>query len=238
MARTLRGAPARPRAIMTRGVRLPRTAGRPPRFLRTGHRRATSLNEAHLQAARRDARQTLGREAEGGPSSACSIGHRGPASAKRDIPRPGRARPRRRRGLASAVGCPPPPRSLAPPRPPLSDQRGRAARRCDAAQIVRQQQPAAAPTASNRGCLHEHAVAPGRSAVSLVHLAKQAPAEVVGALSQLVPCDSEGQDRQQCCSQIGFRNRPRPRRIPAGVCRMAADLVASEHKARADVSDC
>ena len=29
--------------------------------------------------------------------------------------------------LASAVGCSPPPRSLTPPRPPLSDQRGRAA---------------------------------------------------------------------------------------------------------------
>ena len=51
---------------------------------------------------------------------------------------------------------------------------------------VRQQQPAAAPTASNRGCLHENAVAPNRSAVSLLHLAEQPPAEVVGALSQLV----------------------------------------------------
>ena len=50
---------------MARGVRLPRTAGRPPRFLRTGHRRATSLSEAHLQAARRDAGHTLGREAGG-----------------------------------------------------------------------------------------------------------------------------------------------------------------------------
>ena len=39
--------------------------------------------------------------------------------------------------LASAVGCPPPPRSLTPPRRPLSDQRGRAARGCGAAEIVR-----------------------------------------------------------------------------------------------------
>ena len=39
--------------------------------------------------------------------------------------------------FASAVGCPPPPRSLTPPRPPLSDQRARAARGCGAAQIVR-----------------------------------------------------------------------------------------------------
>src|SRR5881392_3355919 len=66
MARSLRGAPARPRAIMARGGRLPRTAGRPPRFLRTGHQRAISLSEAHLQeAAQRDAVHTLGREAEG-----------------------------------------------------------------------------------------------------------------------------------------------------------------------------
>ena len=65
MACTLRGAPARPRAIMARGVRLPRAAGRPPRFLRTGHRRATSRSEAHLQHAQRDAGHALGREAEG-----------------------------------------------------------------------------------------------------------------------------------------------------------------------------
>jgi hypothetical protein len=39
--------------------------------------------------------------------------------------------------LASAVGCPPPPRSLTPPRRPLSSQRGRAARGCGAAEIVR-----------------------------------------------------------------------------------------------------
>ena len=42
-------------------------------------------------------------------------------------------------------------------------------------EFVRQQQPAAALTASNRGCLHEDAVAPDRSAVSLLHLAEQAP---------------------------------------------------------------
>jgi len=34
--------------------------GRPPRFLRTGHRRAIGLSEAHLQAVRRDARYTPG----------------------------------------------------------------------------------------------------------------------------------------------------------------------------------
>ena len=99
MARTLPGAPARPRAIMARGVRLPRTAGRPPRFLRTGHRRATSLNEAHLQPARRDAGHTLGREAEGVLQTLLfHRASRGPASAKGDIPRPGRGRPRPRRG--------------------------------------------------------------------------------------------------------------------------------------------
>ena len=37
--------------------------------------------------------------------------------------------------LASAVGCSPPPRSLTPPRPPRSDQSGRAARRCGAAPL-------------------------------------------------------------------------------------------------------
>src|ERR1700747_1702239 len=39
--------------------------------------------------------------------------------------------------LASPVGCPPPPRSLTPARQPLSNQRGRAARGCGAAEIVR-----------------------------------------------------------------------------------------------------
>jgi hypothetical protein len=47
-----------------------------------GHRRAISLSEAHLQAARRDARHTLGREAEGVLRSLCSIGHRGACERK------------------------------------------------------------------------------------------------------------------------------------------------------------
>ena len=114
---------------MARGVRLPRTAGRPPRFLRTGHRRATSLSEAHLQAARRDAGHTLGREAEGVLHSL--LFHRASrglrvqratfrvlAEGDADVDA----------ALASAVGCSPPPRSLTPPRRPLSDQRARAAR--------------------------------------------------------------------------------------------------------------
>ena len=114
---------------MARGVRLPRAAGRPPRFLRTGHRRATSLSEAHLQAARRDAGHTLGREAEGVLHSL--LFHRGSrglraqratfrvlAEGDADVDA----------ALASAVACSPPPRSLTPPRPPLSDQRARAAR--------------------------------------------------------------------------------------------------------------
>jgi hypothetical protein len=46
------------------------------------HRRAISLSEAHLQAARRDARRTLGREAEGVLHRFWSIGNRGPASAR------------------------------------------------------------------------------------------------------------------------------------------------------------
>jgi len=50
---------------MARHGRLPRAAGRPPRFLRTGHRRAISLREAHLQAARKDRRHTLGHEPDG-----------------------------------------------------------------------------------------------------------------------------------------------------------------------------
>ena len=54
--------------------------------------------------------------------------------------------------------------------------------------------PAAAPTAANRGCLHENAVARGRSAVSLLHLAEQAPAEIVAALSQLVQFGSQHSD--------------------------------------------
>ena len=126
---------------MARGVRLPRTAGRPPRFLRTGHRRAISLNEAHLQAARRDARHTLEREAEGILQSLlfhrASRGLRAQRATFRVL---AEGDPDIDAALASAVGCPPPPRSLTPPRPPLSDQRARAARRCGAAQIVRYRQ--------------------------------------------------------------------------------------------------
>ena len=103
--------------------------GRPPRFLRTGHRRATSLSEAHLQAAQRDAGHTLGREAEGILQSLlfhrASRGLRAQRAtfrvlAERDADVDAT--------LASAVGCSPPPRSLTPPRPPLSDQRARATR--------------------------------------------------------------------------------------------------------------
>jgi hypothetical protein len=49
---------------MARGGWLPRAGGRPPRFLRTGHRCAIGLSEAHLRAARRDARHTLEGDAE------------------------------------------------------------------------------------------------------------------------------------------------------------------------------
>ena len=59
------------------------------------------------------------------------------------------------------------------------------------AAFVRQQQRAAAPTASNRGCLHENAVARDRSAVSLLHPAERAPAAVGSALFQLVRTSSE-----------------------------------------------
>ena len=114
---------------MARGVRLPRTAGRPPRFLRTGHRRATSLSEAHFQAAQRDAGHTLGREAEGVLQSLlfhrASRGLRAQRATFRVL---AEGDPDVDAALASAVSCSPPPRSLTPPRPPLSDQRGRAAR--------------------------------------------------------------------------------------------------------------
>jgi len=70
----------------------------------------------------------------------------------------------------------------------------------DVTASVRQQQPAAAPTASIRGCLHQNAVAPDRSALSLLHLAEQAPAEVVGALSQLVHLISLAERRPRACS--------------------------------------
>ena len=122
---------------MARGVRLPRTAGRPPRFLTTGHRRAISLNEAHLEAARRDAGHTLGREAEGILQSLCPSGIAGPSSAKATFRVLADGDAERRRDVRFR-GRLPPPRSLTPPRPPLSDQRARVARRCGAAQIVRE----------------------------------------------------------------------------------------------------
>ena len=110
---------------MARGGRLPRTAGRPPRFLRTGHRRATSLSEAHLQAAQRDAGHTLGREAEGVLQSLlfhrASRGLRAQRATFRVL---AEGDPNVDATLASAVGCSPPPRSLTPPRPPLSDPEG------------------------------------------------------------------------------------------------------------------
>src|SRR2546423_14985162 len=103
---------------MARGGRLPRGAGRPPRFLRMGHRRAISLSEAHLQAARRDATHTLGREAEGVLQSLlfhrASRGLRAQRATLRVL---AERDPDIDAALASAVGCSPPPRSLTPPRP-------------------------------------------------------------------------------------------------------------------------
>src|SRR5436305_411922 len=118
MARTLRGAPARPHPIMARGGRLPRTAGRPPRFLRTGHQRATSLSEAHFQeAAQRDAGHTLGREAEGVVQSLLFHRESRGLGAQRATFRVlAEGDPDVDAALASAVGCSPPPRSLTPPR--------------------------------------------------------------------------------------------------------------------------
>ena len=128
---------------MAGGGRLPRAAGRPPRFLRTGHqRRAIRLSDAHLHAAWRDAGHTLGREAEGVLQSLlfhrASRGLRAQRATFRVL---AEGEPDVDAALASAVGCPPPPRSVTPLRPPLSDQRGRAARRCGATQIVREQSP-------------------------------------------------------------------------------------------------
>ena len=150
---------------MARGVRLPRTAGRPPRFLRTGHRRATSLSEAHLQAAQRDAGHTLGREAEGVLQSLlfhrASRGLRAQRATFRVL---AEGDPDVDAALASAVSCSPPPRSLTPPRPPLSDQRGRAARlrRCPDCPIPALRAPA---TRLPLSCL-QHSIAwlaPGAS---------------------------------------------------------------------------
>ncbi len=110
---------------MARGGRLPRTAGRPPRFLRTGHRRATSLSEAHLQAAQRDAGHTLGREAEGVLQSLLfDRASRGLRAQRATFSVLVEGDPDVDAALASAVGCSPPPRSLTPPRAPLSDPEG------------------------------------------------------------------------------------------------------------------
>ncbi len=163
---------------MARGVRLPRAAGRPPRFLRTGHRRVTSLNEAHLQAARRDAGHTLGRDAEGILQSLlfhrASRGLRAHRATFRVL---AEGDPDVDAALASAVGCSPPPRSLTPPRPPLSDQRARAARRCGAAQIVRNRQR----DRRRRGCC-SHACYIRRMASSgRYELGREAPAGAVRA---------------------------------------------------------
>jgi Uncharacterised protein family (UPF0158) len=65
------------------GDRLPRAAGQPPRFLRTGHRRAISLSKAHPQTARRDARHPLGVRPTVSFNRFCSIGNPGPHSAQR-----------------------------------------------------------------------------------------------------------------------------------------------------------
>jgi hypothetical protein len=119
---------------MARGGRLPRAAARPPRFLRTGHRCAIGLSEAHLRLRGRDARHTLEGDAELVLESLCSIGHRGTSDRKGDISRPWpEGDPNVDAALASAMGCSPLPRSLTPPRPPLSDQRRRCCarlRRC------------------------------------------------------------------------------------------------------------
>ena len=59
----------------------------------------------------------------------CSIGHRGACERKgRHSASWPRATPTSGRGARFSGGLPPPPRSLTPPRPPLSDQRGRAVR--------------------------------------------------------------------------------------------------------------
>ena len=58
------------------------------------------------------------------------------------------------------------------------------------AACVRQQRRAAAADRVERCCLHANAVAPGRSPATLLHLAEEEPAEVEGALFQLVHSDS------------------------------------------------
>jgi len=121
-------------AARDHGSRRPTTgcAGRSPRFVRTGQRRAISLSEAHLQAARRDARHTIEREAEGVLHRYRSVGHRGAPERKGDTPRPGRGRPRRRRG-ARFRGGPLAAAENAPRRPPAIRREGpccKKVRRC------------------------------------------------------------------------------------------------------------
>ena len=122
---------------MARGGRLPRTAGRPPRFLRTDHRRAIGLSEIHLRAARRRSsvrprvslNRLFHRASRGVPAQRATF--RVLAEGDPDVDA----------ALASAMGCSPLPRSLTPPRPPLSDQKGPSTRGCGTAQIVRKRKP-------------------------------------------------------------------------------------------------
>ena len=120
MARILRGAPARARAIMASGGRLPCAAGRPPRFLRTGSS-ACYRPQRGASPGRAEGRQTHARDSgRGCPSIAFGpSGIAGPASAKVGIPRTGRGRLRRRRGalprgglLATEVADPAPATAL------------------------------------------------------------------------------------------------------------------------------
>jgi hypothetical protein len=124
---------------MARGGWLPRAAGRAPRFLRTGSS-ARYQPERDTSSGRAEGRQThtLGHEAEAVLQSLlfhrASQGLRAQRATFRIL---AERDPDVDAALASAMGCSPLPRSLTPPRPPLSDQRGRAALRCGAAQIVR-----------------------------------------------------------------------------------------------------
>ena len=123
MAWILRRAPARPRQVMARGGRLPRAAGRPPRFLRTGHRRAISLSEAQSPGCAQG-RQTHARGGRGCPWIAFSVGHRMRAGAKgRFASWPGR--PRCRGGVHFRDGLLAAAEVANAVRPPLSNQRGR-----------------------------------------------------------------------------------------------------------------
>ena len=130
MARTLRGAPARPR---DHGSRRPATA-----YCRS----TTAIPENGPPACYQPERGTSHSRPHGGTPDTrssvrprvsfnrfCSIGHRGGLRAQRATFRVlAEGDPDGDAALASAVSCSPPPRSLTPPRPPLSDQRARAAR--------------------------------------------------------------------------------------------------------------